>query len=238
MNLSVPLKLLPEDDRPREKLLRLGAEALTDAELLAILLRTGVPECSVLDLAQKILHHCGTNMPGEGLAALGKLRESDFPKIAKGFGRIKWCSIAAAIQLGQRAAAPTKERVDVSNPDSVWRYLAPRLADLEQEEFLVILVNAKNHVLDVESVSRGTLTASLVHPREVFRPAVKRSAHAVILAHNHPSGDPKPSREDLQITQRLVEAGKLMGIEVLDHVVIGKGRYVSLRAERRIPEWS
>ena len=232
------MKLLPEDDRPREKLLRLGAEALTDAELLAILLRTGVRGCSVMDLAQQILHHCSTAMPGEGLAALAKLRENEFPEIVRGFGRTKWCTIAAAIQLGQRAAAPSRERVDVSNPDSVWRYLAPRMADLEQEEFLVILVNAKNHVLDVESVSRGTLTASLVHPREVFRPAIKRSAHAVILAHNHPSGDPKPSREDLQITQRLVEAGKLMGIEVLDHVVIGKGRYVSLRAERRIPEWS
>jgi len=205
--------------------------------LLAILLRTGVPGCSVLDLAHRILDHCEKRMPGHRLSALLDLQSADMKAIAPGIGPAKLCGVFAALQLGQRSAGPKPKRVEVGNPDAVYEFLSPRLSGLAQEEFLVVLLNAKNNVIDVVSITRGTLTASLVHAREVFRPAIQRSAHAIILAHNHPSGDPRPSREDIQITKQLSEAGKQLGIEVLDHLIIGKSGFKSLRKEK-LAVWS
>lgn len=237
--MSVPVKLLPADERPRERLLRLGPQALSDAELLAIVLRTGVPGHSVLDLAEQLLHHCEGEEPQSRLVRLLQLTGADIRLAVPGIGPAKLCQVIAALHLGWRArAAPRPKVYEVSNPRAVYEYLAPRVSQLEQEQFMVILLNAKNHVLDVESVvTIGTQTSTLVHPREIFRPAIRRSAHAIILAHNHPSGDPTPSREDREITRRLIEAGKLVGIEVLDHLVIGDGRYVSFR-ERKLADWS
>lgn len=235
--MSASLKKLPAADRPRERLLRLGPEQLSDVELVAILLGTGVRGRSVIEVARDILHHCESKEPGSGLRSLLHLRDADVQKSAPGLGKAKLCQLLAALQLGMRAGAPPLKRVELSNPRAVFEYLAPRMSHLTHEQFQIVLLTAKNHVIDVECVSEGTLTASLVHPREIFKSAIRRSAHAMILAHNHPSGDPTPSREDREVTQRLIQAGKLIGIEVLDHLVIGQGRYTSFR-ERGLVEWS
>jgi DNA repair protein RadC len=223
--------MVPKDERPRERLLRDGAESLTNAELIAILLRTGVRGHSAVELAQQLLHHCEADTPDTPLRRLLLLTEADVKQALPGIGPAKLCQILAALQLGKRARDERERfvQVELSNPGAVYRHLAPKFSELTQEQFLVILLNAKNHVIDVECVTKGTLTSSLVHPREIFKSAIKRSAHAVILAHNHPSGDPTPSREDREVTRRLIQAGKLIGIEVLDHLVIGDGRYTSFR---------
>lgn len=227
--MTASLKRLPKPDRPRERLLRLGPEQLSDVELLAILLGTGSRGQSVIEVARDLLHHCEAREPDMGLRALLALQDADRKDLVKGLGQAKLCQILAALHLGMRAGAAPLKRVDLSNPRAVFEYLAPRMAQLNREQFHVLLLTAKNQVIAVECVSEGTLTASLVHPREIFKSAIRRSAHAVILAHNHPSGDPTPSREDREVTARLVQAGKVIGIEVLDHLVIGQGRYVSLR---------
>ncbi len=237
--MSIPLKALPREERPRERLLALGPERLSDAELVAILLRTGVRDKSALQVAQELLHYCTSKTPGQPLAHLLQMRPPEMRRVVKGVGEAKLAQILAALQLGQRAQYPKPERVDLSNPRAVYEYLSPTMSELTKEQFKVILLNAKNRVLDVELISEGTLTASLVHPREIFKKAIERSAHAVILAHNHPSGDPTPSREDREITLRLIQAGKLMGIEVLDHIVVGRGKpgYASFR-ERGLVEFA
>lgn len=235
--MSVPVKLLPSEDRPREKLLRLGPEALSDAELLAIVLRTGVRGHSVIELAHRILQHGAKQSPRNPLQRLRELTEGDIRSVVPGIGDAKACQVVAALHLGMRVQAEPLITYDVGNPKAVFEYLAPRMSRLEQEQFMVILLNAKNHVISVEEVTEGTQTSTLVHPREIFKKAVRRSAHAIILAHNHPSGDPTPSREDREITLRLKEAGKTLGIEVLDHLVIGDRRYVSFR-ERGLVDWS
>lgn len=231
------MRAISADERPRERLLQLGPEKLSNEELLAILLRTGVRGRSAIELARELLHHCERMSPDSGLKHLFRLRQEDLSKVVPGIGAAKLCQILAALQLGQRATAMPLKALSLSHPKAVFEYLAPRMSHLDREQFQVILLNAKNHVLSVESISEGTLTASLVHPREVFQPAIRRSAHAIILAHNHPSGDTTPSREDREITQRLIQAGKLIGIEVLDHLIIGDGRYLSFR-ERGLADWS
>lgn len=218
-------------------MLRLGPERLSNAELLAILLRTGTEQLSAVELARALLYHCEQKSPENPLQYLFRLREPDLKGIAPGVGRAKLCHILAALHLGQRAGKSVLKRSDLSNPSAVYEYLYPRMSHLENEQFQVILLNAKNNVIEVESISVGTLTSSLVHPREVFKRAIRENAHAVILAHNHPSGDPAPSREDREVTQRLIQAGRLLGIEVLDHLVIGAGRYTSFR-ERNPALWS
>jgi DNA repair protein RadC len=235
--VGTSLKAIPMADRPRERMLRLGPEQLTDAELLAIVLQTGTRELSVIELAHQLLHHCEQRDPENRLHALLQLRPEELRQQVKGIGPTKLCQVIAALQLGLRAAAPPLRQVELNNPGAVYGYLAPRMAYLDHEQFVVILLNAKNRVIDVEPVSVGTLTTSLVHPREIFKPAIRRSAYAIILAHNHPSGDPTPSPEDREVTRRLIMAGRLIGIEVLDHLIIGHGAYTSLR-ERGLVEWS
>ncbi|MGE5676083.1 MAG: RadC family protein [Mycobacterium leprae] len=235
--MSVPMRAIPPDERPRERLVRLGVEQLSDAELLAVLMGTGIRGASVMDLAQRLLAHCEKQQPGYGLQYLLELRGEELKRVIPGIGPVKLGQVLAGLQLGLRAGRKSLLRHELSNPRAVYDYLAPQLTHASQEQFMVILLNAKNRVIDVEKISVGTLTASLVHPREVFRPAIRRSAHAVVLAHNHPSGDPTPSREDRALTQRLIRAGKELGIEVLDHVVVGDGKYISFR-ERGLADWS
>lgn len=228
--MSVPLRALPREERPRERLLQYGAERLTNAELVAILLRTGVRNQSAVEVARELLRHCEEKSPGQPLNHLLGLRPQDIRKVVKGVGEAKLAQLLAGLQLGQRAQYPKPRRHDLSNPRAVYEYLSSRMAHLTKEQFQVILLNAKNNILDVECiVSEGTLTASLVHPREIFKSAIQHSAHAIILAHNHPSGDATPSREDREVTERLVQAGKVIGIEVLDHLIIGRGDYTSFR---------
>lgn len=235
--MSVPVKLLPAEERPREKLLRLGPEKLTDAELLAIVLRTGVRGQSVLDLAHRILQHGAKQSPQSPLQRLRELTQGDIRSVVPGIGDAKACQVVAALHLGLRLQAEPLTVYDVSNPQAVFAHLTPRMSWREQEQFMVILLNAKNHVISVEEVTEGTQTSTLVHAREVYKKAIRRNAHAIVVAHNHPSGDPTPSREDREITLRLKDAGETLGIALLDHLVIGDRRFVSFR-ERGLPPWS
>ncbi|MGL5269034.1 MAG: RadC family protein [Selenomonadaceae bacterium] len=216
---------LPQAERPREKLLSEGSRALTNAELLAILLRTGTKEESVLHLAERIL----SRFKEQGIASLVNVSSLELSEI-KGIGPAKALTILAAIEFGRRIGTKAAEqRQTIQGPEDVAAYAMPRLRYQTKEYFLVLLLNMKNQVLSLQTISVGSLSASIVHPREVFQAALRQSAAAVILIHNHPSGDPSPSQEDIAITDRLVQAGKLMDIPVLDHVVIGDNKYISLK---------
>jgi len=223
-NLYVTIKEMPESERPREKLLTYGVNTLSNTELLAILLSTGTREISALDLARNVL--CSTK---EGLRFLTDCTIEELSQI-KGIGLAKSSQIIAAVELGKRIALTTKaNNYKIRTPDDVSHLLMEEMRYLKKEFFNIILLNTKNEVIAVENISIGSLNASIVHPREVFVRAIKRNSSSIILVHNHPSGDPHPSNEDISITNRLVEAGKLIGIEVLDHIIIGDNIYISLK---------
>jgi len=219
----VTIKELPLDMRPRERLAQAGESALSDAELLAIILRTGVGGENVVSMAMRLLSRYG-GWPGIARASFAELEAE------KGLGRAKAAQIKAALEIGRRvlAAAPA-ERYTVRSPTDVAHLLLAEMSHLEQEHFRVLYLDTRNHVLGIETVYVGSLNASYIRVADVFREAVKRSSAGVIVAHNHPSGDPTPSPEDVGVTQQLVSAGRLLGIEVLDHLVIGQQRFVSLR---------
>ncbi|WP_026475939.1 RadC family protein [Alkaliphilus transvaalensis] len=218
------IKKMPQDERPREKLLKYGVRKLSNAELLAILLSTGTKDQSALGLAENIL-----SFSQEGLRFLTDGTVEELSQI-KGIGLAKSSQLIAAVELGKRIALATKaNNYKIKGPDDVSNLLMEEMRYLKKEHFNIILLNTKNEVIAVENISIGSLNASIVHPREVFVRAIKRSSSSIILAHNHPSGDPRPSNEDIKITQRLQEAGKLIGITVLDHIIVGDGNYYSLK---------
>ena len=221
------MRELPEKERPREKMLRLGARGLSDAELLAILLRTGTVEESALSIAQGLLKEY--EQPG-GVALLAAARPEDLSKY-KGIGNVKAITITAAIEFGRRLYARQASGDITSNrqPEDAANWYLHRLRYVQQEEFHVLLLSTKHQVLASCCVAVGTMDAALVDPRRVFQEALRHQAAALILAHNHPSGDPSPSKEDIALTLRLAEAGKLLELPVLDHVIIGDGRFVSLK---------
>lgn len=213
------------EERPRERLLSVGANALSNAELLAILLRNGFKEKSSVQLAQDILRGCSDN----GLPALLNLSAYELTQM-KGIGEAKAAELLAAIELGKRMYSyASKQRTIVTCPEDAAEYAMPRFKYEQREHFAVILMNVKNHILSMPVISIGSLTASVVHPREVFRAAIQQTAASMILVHNHPSGDPTPSREDIVTTKRLVDAGKLMDMPVLDHIILGNENYISLK---------
>lgn len=220
--LGKTIKDLPEDLRPRERMVTFGVQALSNAELLAILLRTGNPQETALELAQRLL-----SQPG-GLRYLAEASLEEL-KSQKGIGLAKAAQIKAAIELGRRLAAFRPERPLIQNPADAAYILMDEMRYLDREHFRTISLNTKNRVLAIDNVAVGSLNSSYVHPREVFKGPVRRSAAAVILVHNHPSGDPAPSLEDIQVTRRLVEAGKVLGIEVLDHLILGDGSFISMK---------
>ena len=220
------LKDLPQDERPRERMARLGPPALSNAELLAILLRTGTKTESALELAQRVLG--AGREENTGLHALARASVGELATL-KGIGLAKACQLLAAVEIGRRITGSVEERPVIKGPGDASLLVMENLRHLEQEHFQVILLNIKNQVLGIEQVFVGGLASSPVHPREVFKSAIRKSAAGIILVHNHPSGDPSPSREDVEVTKRLTEAGRLLGIEVLDHLVIGDNKYVSLR---------
>lgn len=225
------IRQLPADERPRERMLSHGASSLSDAELLAILLGSGARGESAVELARRILE--GGN--GDGLAHLARMDVLELMKV-KGVGKAKACKVKAAIEVGARLLSTQRQLITIRNAADVGSLMMPRLSYLDREHFVVVLLSTKNQVLGTELISVGSLNASLAHPREIFKPCLRRNAASLILVHNHPSGDPSPSPEDIAMTRRLIEAGRIMGIEVLDHVIIGDGRYISLR-EAGI-EWS
>jgi DNA repair protein RadC len=219
------IKDWPEDDRPREKLLSKGAEALSDAELLAIILRTGnsTTKESAVDHGRKLINEF------KSFRKLASAGSSEIRRICKGVGPAKMATVMAALEIGRRMAREELRSGDAFRcSEDVFRYYHSKLRDRKKEEFVALLLDAKNKVIKEEYVSKGTLTSSQVHPREIFNPAIKESAASMILIHNHPSGDPTPSREDIELTRRLREAGELLGIKVFDHIIIGDGRHVSL----------
>ncbi len=221
------IKELPATEQPRERLRDYGPSALADAELLAILLRVGVHGMNVVQLAQKLLREHG------GWAGLQRLSFEELTKI-HGMGEAKAAHVKAAIEIGRRLLLSEQgQRVQITSPADVAALLMLEMSHLEQEHLRVVLLNTKNHVLKIETVYIGSINSSAVRVGEVFKAALRQNAAALIVVHNHPSGDPTPSPEDVAVTRQLVEAGKLLDVEVLDHLVIGQGRWVSLR-ERRL----
>jgi DNA repair protein RadC len=217
------LRDVPHDERPRERMLQFGAQALSNAELLAILLRTGTFAESAVYLAQKVLIEAGS------LRNLVDMSMDQLMTI-KGIGPAKALQIQASIELGRRLARTSMtDTITIRSPQDVSTYLMEDLRYLQKEHFVCLFLNTKNHVIGQETLSMGSLNASIVHPREVFRAAIKRSSASIICVHNHPSGDPTPSPEDIQMTARLVEAGQIIGIEVLDHIILGDQNFVSLK---------
>ena len=218
------IKSLPENERPQEKALKNGMNALSDAELIALILRTGRQSESSISLAEEVLALCD-----EGLFSMGTFSTDDLLKI-NGIGPGKACTLMAAVELGKRiAASRIPEKYTADDPGSIADMFMEDLRYEKKEYFKSVIVNAKGEVISVDNVSVGELSSTLVHPREVFSRAVRKSAYGVIFVHNHPSGDPTPSEEDICTTERLVEGGEILGIKVLDHVIIGDGRYESLR---------
>ena len=217
------MKNMPLEERPRERLLSLGAEKVSNAELLAIILGTGSLKESALDLAQRILARAGE------LRELPYLCVEELMEI-KGIGPVKAVQVKASLELGRRMVVASRGyNVDITSPVDVFNYMMEEMRYLEQEEFRIILLNIKNKVIGAETVFRGSLNSSIVHPREIFRLALRKSAASLILLHNHPSGDPTPSNEDINVTRRMVEAGEIMGVNILDHIIMGEGRFLSFR---------
>lgn len=214
---------LPSGERPRERLIRAGEGALSTSELLAIILRTGTGGESVLDMASRLLSCYG------GLAGLARASFAEL-EAERGMGEAKTSQLKAAIELGRRMLLSSPEdRFLVRSPSDVAQLLMSEMAHLQQEHFQVLYLDTRNRLLGSETVYVGSLNASHIRVAEVFRDAVKRNCAAIIVAHNHPSGDPTPSPEDVEVTRQLVAAGNLLDIEVLDHLIIGQQRFVSLR---------
>lgn len=223
------IKNMPISERPREKLLSYGSQSLSNAELLAIILSTGTKDRTAIDLARSIL-----NTSTEGLRGLKDCTIEELSQV-RGVGLAKASQIIAAVELGKRISLTTKvNNYKIKGPDDVSNLLMEEMRYLNKEIFNILLLTTKHDIIAIENISVGSLNASIVHPREVFNRAIKRSSSAIILAHNHPSGDPNPSGEDINITKRLIEAGNIIGISVLDHIIIGDGVYFSMKEHKLI----
>lgn len=217
------IKDWPENERPRERLIKYGTEGLSDAQLLAIIIRTGGEGKSVLALAMELLDKFG------GLKNIESASIVDL-SLTKGLGKAKIAQLKAAFELGKRLMSePIANNAVFSSSNLVYSYFASRFKNAKKEIFLCALLDTKNRLIREVKVSEGTLTNSLIHPREAFKEAIRESAASVIFVHNHPSGDPVPSRDDIMVTERLKATGDIVGITVLDHVIIGDGTYVSLK---------
>lgn len=220
------IKSWPEDERPREKLIQKGADILSDAELLALVIRTGDPASrqSALDLGRTLLGTFGD---------LRKLSSATIAEICatKGTGPAKAAAIKACLEIAQRINSDRLASTErFTSPEQIYRHYHYRFRDRKKEHFMALLLDGKNRIIREVQISEGSLNQSIVHPREVFSPAIRESAAAIILVHNHPTGDPSPSREDIAITQRLKEAAEITGVGILDHIIVGDGSFVSFSA--------
>jgi DNA repair protein RadC len=211
---SLKISELPQEERPREKLLARGPAALTDPELIAILLRTGLPGANAVEVARQLLKRYGT------LSGLSRCTVNEIEKIP-GIGKAKALHLMAAFGLGQRLANERLAKQKLDSPELVHELMAAEMRALHKESLRVVLLDTRYHLIRIEEVSLGSVNESIAHPRDVFRPAVVASAYAVIVVHNHPSGDPSPSQSDHSLTRRLVEGAELLQIKLLDHVIIG-----------------
>ncbi len=225
--LTRAVREIPAEDRPRERLYRLGPEALRDAELVAVLFRTGTRETGAIALAEDLLSHFN------GLRNLARASLEEIQQV-KGVGQVKAIELKAALELGKRLATFNHlNKVKIQSAQDVVDFLMVEFKEYETEHFKTLLLNTKNEIRRVVNVSHGSVDGTLAMPRDVYRQAVREGASAIIVAHNHPSGDPEPSHADIRLTKRLVEAGELLNIPLLDHVVFGDGRHVSLK-ERQL----
>ena len=222
---------LSPEKRPRERLIENGPSVLTDAELLAIVLNTGIRKKEhkedVLELSNRILKEYGSLSIANERNVKKLMERLEIPKV-------KACQIVACFELGRRFFARDKEEIFIREPKEVYEYLKNQMENLKKEQLKGLYLDSRNKLIYEELISLGTLTTNLIHPREVFRPAIEKSAAAIILVHNHPSGDPEPSEDDIKITQQLIEASKLINIEILDHIIIGKGKYISFKDKNLI----
>lgn len=215
------IKDLPESERPRERLEQFGAQALSNYELLAILLRTGTDNLSVIEIAKNVLFE---------FKNLQSLRDKTINELAsfRGVGKTKAITILAALELGKRSLSESTDLIRISSASDVYHLVKDDIMDLKQEVLIAIYLDLKNQLIAKKMLFMGGLNQSLVHPREVFKYAVKYSAYCVILVHNHPSGDPEPSKQDLEVTARMKEAGDTLQIPIVDHVVVAKTRFISI----------
>jgi DNA repair protein RadC len=211
---QLKIREMPADERPREKLLAHGASALSDPELIAILLHGGIPGANVIEIARQLLKDHGS------LRGLSRCSADEFKKV-KGIGDAKAAELAAAFDLGRRIAAETLSRHKLDSPELIHELLGAEMRRLRKESLRVVLLDTRYHLVRVEEISIGSVNESIAHPRDVFRPAVIASAYAVIVVHNHPSGDASPSQTDHSLTRRLAEAAELLQIKLLDHIIIG-----------------
>lgn len=224
---EIKMKDLPAAERPRERLLKYGPETLSDAELLAIILGSGTRGMNVITVCRHIL----MNM------SLKKLSKSTVFELTKmpGIGKTNACRIISVFELSRRLETYSEEpKRKISEPDDIYHYIYPKIREEKQEKFIVVCLDTKNQILSDITIFIGGLDFSIVQPREIFKAALLESAASVILIHNHPSGDPTPSREDIIITNRMIESGKMLGIQVQDHLIIGDGCYISLKQEEFI----
>ena len=210
------------EERPREKMILNGAGSLTDAELLAILIRTGTKQFNAIQLGKAIIEKA------DNIRYLQNITIEELESI-NGIGKTKAVQIKAALELGNRIASYKPAKYKIKNPWDIYKYYMESLRYQYKEIFKVVLLNTKNEIITDVDISMGTLNSSLVHPREVFREAIIRSSNKIILLHNHPSGNAEPSKEDKSVTTRLKECGELIGIEVIDHIIIGDGIYFSFK---------
>ncbi|MGM0395487.1 MAG: RadC family protein [Bacillota bacterium] len=218
------IKDLPLSERPREKLLSMGPGALSNSELLAVIIRTGTGSESAIEVSRRML-----SLDSRGISYLGDASISDLTEI-RGIGECKAAQILAAIELGKRIKRISPyDNVRVTSPDVVANIVMEDMKMLQKEHFNIAILDTKNQIISIENISIGTLNASIVHPRDVFKAAIKKNANSVILLHNHPSGDIVPSNEDINITKRLIEAGNIIGIKVLDHIIIGNDVFLSMK---------
>ncbi|HBI6980039.1 TPA: DNA repair protein RadC [Clostridium perfringens] len=222
MSENIKINEIPSGERPREKLLFYGAHCLSNEELLAIILRTGNKDSNVVELSYRIIHSVG------GLNGLFKASAKELMEL-KGVKEAKATQILAMCELYKRFKVSELTQIKISKPSDVAKLVLDELRMLRQEVLILINLDTKNKVISKKEIFKGGLNSSLVHPREIFKEAVKDSAASIIICHNHPSGDPTPSRDDINITTRLKECGKMMGIEILDHLIIGDNRFISLK---------
>ena len=219
------IKQMPSEEKPREKLLREGSDRLSTTEILAILINSGTKEISALEIAAQLL-----SIDKRGVRFLAECSPEELGRI-KGMGQAKICTVLAAVELGKRiAAAPVRDRNLIRSSSDIADLFMEKMRYYKKEHFVSLMKKAKGEIKEETEVSIGDLCSSSTHPREVFVDAVKRSAGSVVFLHNHPSGDPSPSDTDIQTTKRLIEAGTILGIPVLDHIIIGDGIYVSMKA--------
>ena len=221
------IKEMPKDERPRERLLNQGVKALSNEELLAILLRTGDKETSVIELSKKVLYHL------HGLQDLKTMTVQELLTI-KGIKLAKATTLIAAIELGRRLSREIKvTKYKIQSAFDIYELVKSEISHLEQENFVVIYLNVKGEVIHKETIFIGTINQTLIHPREIFKPAIKLLASAVVFCHNHPTGDASPSKADLDATEKLMEASQIVGIDLIDHVIIGKDEFYSIKLGKK-----